>query len=159
LQPILDGFRWLGIHWDEGPEVGGPHAPYFQSERNDRYVAAAERLLASGQAYPDSTDKAVLEAQRKQAEAEKRANIFRGSRRDQDAKANVALYRERPQASLRFKVPAGRSVVVNDLICGRVEVQTDGLSDPVILREPDARGQRRPLYNFATVVDEVDMNI
>src|SRR3954449_8172073 len=53
LQPILDGFRWLGIHWDEGPEIGGPHAPYFQSQRNQRYVQAALDLVAKGQAYPD----------------------------------------------------------------------------------------------------------
>src|SRR5262245_38863641 len=52
LQPILHGFRWMGMQWDEGPEVGGPHAPYFQSQRRDRYRASAERLIASQAAYP-----------------------------------------------------------------------------------------------------------
>src|SRR4051812_9034586 len=55
---ILDGFRWMGMDWDEGPEVGGPHAPYFQGQRNDKYRAAADALVASGHAYRDhSTDK------------------------------------------------------------------------------------------------------
>src|SRR5690606_1117235 len=53
LQPILDGFRWLGIDWDEGPEVGGPHAPYYQSQRQELYRAAVDRLLAVGAAYRD----------------------------------------------------------------------------------------------------------
>ena len=53
LAPILHGLRWLGIDWDEGPEVGGPHAPYYQSQRGDRYQAAVERLLAAGTAYFD----------------------------------------------------------------------------------------------------------
>jgi glutamyl/glutaminyl-tRNA synthetase len=67
LQPILDGFRWLGIDWNEGPTPDGkgnvgPHAPYFQSQRNDCYVAAAMRLLASGHAYPDYATKEEVEA-------------------------------------------------------------------------------------------------
>ena len=53
LLPILDGFRWLGLNWDEGPEVGGPFGPYFQSQRGELYRAAAQRLEASGQAYRD----------------------------------------------------------------------------------------------------------
>src|SRR3954467_12721197 len=72
LQPILDGFRWLGIQWDEGPEVGGPYAPYFQSQRFDRYKAAALKLLETGHAYPDYQTKEELDAARKAAEAEKR---------------------------------------------------------------------------------------
>src|SRR5579864_3822400 len=57
LQPILDGFRWLGITWDEGPEVGGPHAPYFQSQRNQLYVDAALKMIETGHAYPDYMSK------------------------------------------------------------------------------------------------------
>ncbi len=64
LQPILDGFRWLGIHWDEGPEVGGPHAPYFQSQRGELYRKAALKLLETGHAYPDYMTKEELDADR-----------------------------------------------------------------------------------------------
>src|SRR5687768_3395182 len=63
LAPILHGFRWLGIDWDEGPEVGGPHAPYFQSQRSHRYLDAVTKLLASGHAYRDfaTTDEIAVE--------------------------------------------------------------------------------------------------
>src|SRR5205085_5969210 len=66
LQPILDGFRWLGINWDEGPEVGGPHGPYFQSQRNQLYLDAAIQLIANGYAYPCYRTKEEIEAERKE---------------------------------------------------------------------------------------------
>jgi glutamyl-tRNA synthetase len=154
LQPILDGFRWLGIDWDEGPEVGGRYGPYFQSQRNQLYVDAAHRLLQSGHAYPDYLTKEELDAERKQAEAAKRAYLHRGPHRDTPAAENGRLYRERP-TTLRLKVPLGRPpVVVEDLICGRCEQRTDLLGDPVILR-----ADGRALYNFATVVDDAAMGI
>jgi glutamyl-tRNA synthetase len=158
LQPILDGFRWLGIDWDEGPEVGGPVGPYFQSQRNRLYVDAALRLLETGHAYPDYVTKEEVEAQSQAAKAAGKPFVYRGRGRDTPAAECVRLYRERP-AALRFKVPAGRSVVFDDLIRGRVEKQTDVIEDKVILRAPDADGTARPLYNFATVVDDAAMKI
>lgn len=182
LQPILDGFRWLGIDWDEGPEVGGPHAPYFQSQRHDRYLAAALHLLETGHAYPDYQTKEQIDAMRQEAAVQallakkpdasedelarerkealegKRAYYHRGPLRDAEPADNLRAYRERP-APLRLKVPTGRAVVFNDLIRGQVEVQTDLIGDPVILRAPDADGTARSLYNFATVVDDVDFQI
>lgn len=153
LQPILDGFRWLGIKWDEGPEVGGPCAPYYQSQRLDRYKEAALKLLAGGHAYPDYLTKEQLDAERKAADAAKIAYVHRGPLRDTPAEECVRLYAEKP-APLRFKVPLGRLSVVEDLICGHCEQKTDLIGDPVILR-----ADGRALYNFATVVDDVDMNI
>ncbi len=153
LQPILDGFRWLGIQWDEGPEVNGPYAPYFQSQRFDTYKDAALRMLAEGHAYPDYMTKEQLDADRKAAEAAKKPYIHRGPHRDTSPAECVKLYEATP-AALRLKVPAGRSVVIDDIIRGRVEVQTDTIGDPVILR-----ADSRPLYNFAVVVDDVAMKI
>jgi nondiscriminating glutamyl-tRNA synthetase len=153
LQPILDGFRWLGITWDEGPEVGGDHGPYFQSQRNQLYVDAAHRLLESGHAYPDYLTKEEEDGERRQASAAKRPYVRRGPHRETPAEECVRLYRERP-TTLRLKVPLGRTVVVEDLIRGRCEQKTDLMTDPVILR-PDGRA----LYNFATVVDDVAMAI
>src|SRR5437667_8795673 len=72
LQPILDGFRWLGIQWDEGPEVGGPNIPYFQSQRGPNYHDTALRLIDSGHAYPCYTSKEQLDADRKEAEKAKK---------------------------------------------------------------------------------------
>jgi nondiscriminating glutamyl-tRNA synthetase len=153
LQPILDGFRWLGIEWDEGPEIGGPFAPYFQSQRGDTYSAAAMKLLESGHAYPDYVPKEHMDAERKAAEAAKRQFVYRGPGRDLSPSDNVSSSRAKP-APLRLKVPVGKTVVIDDVIRGRVEVQTDTISDPVIVR-----ADGRPLYNFAVVVDDVAMQI
>src|SRR5438067_1817080 len=67
LAPILHGFHWLGFEWDEGPEVGGPYAPYFQSQRTARYQQAVEQLLAGGFAYRDYAGAEDMEAERKEA--------------------------------------------------------------------------------------------
>ena len=69
LEPILEGLKWLGIDWDEGPDVGGPHAPYYQSQRSAGHKAAVERLLASGHAYRDFATPAELDEERKAAQA------------------------------------------------------------------------------------------
>ena len=153
LQPILDGFRWLGIGWDEGPEVNGPYAPYFQSQRDHLYQEAARQLLASGHAYPCYRSKEELDAERKAAEVAKKPYVHRGEHRATPPERCVELFREKATA-LRLKVPVGETVVLQDLIRGKVEWQTDLLGDPVILR-PDGRA----LYNFATVVDDVAMKI
>src|SRR5204862_355592 len=94
LLPILDGFRWLGMNWDEGPTLDGadsvgPHAPYFQSQRNHLYVEAARKLLEAGHAYPDYMTKDQLDADRKAAEVAKRAYVHRGPNRDVPAVENV----------------------------------------------------------------------
>ena len=110
LQPILDGFRWLGIHWDEGPEVGGPYGPYFQSERVEIYQAAAMNLLETGHAYPDYMTKEELDAERKAAEAAKRPYVHRGPHRDTPAAENVQCTgRGRRRSGSRCRSAASRS--------------------------------------------------
>ena len=194
--PILEGFRWLGLDWDEGPADDGvnsfgPFAPYFQSRRNDTYVAAAVKLIAAGHAYPDYLTKdeqtqdridkhlvaftsanpgasaGQLEKEMEAAAKGQRPYQFRGLLRNSDPADNLRIYRECP-GPVRFKVPTGRKVAVTDLIRSRgkdnapgvVEFDTDGIGDPVILRGPDpADGVCRPLYNFATVVDEIAMGV
>ncbi len=153
LQPILDGFRWLGIHWDEGPEVEGPYGPYFQSQKLERYRQAARQLVAAGHAYPDLSTKEQLDTARKAAEAAKKPYIHRGPERDLAPAEAERLLAERP-LPVRLKVPLGRKLVLQDRIRGAVEWQTDLISDPVILR-----ADGRALYNFATVVDDVDLQI
>ncbi len=194
--PVLEGFRWLGLDWDEGPtddgvESVGPYAPYFQSRRNETYVAAAVKLIAAGHAYPDYLTKdeqtqdridkhlktfhaanpgasaGQVEKEKDAAAKGQRPYTFRGMLRNSDPADNLRIYRESP-GPVRFKVPTGRKVVVTDLIrsrgkdnvAGVVEFDTDGIGDPVILRGPDpADGVCRPLYNFATVVDEIAMKM
>jgi glutamyl-tRNA synthetase len=149
---ILDGFRWMGMDWDEGPEVGGPHGPYFQSQRAASYRGAAERLLDSGHVYRDYSTESQRAAEKAEAESRKRAYRFR---RKPLADADLARFEAegRPYA-LRFQVPPGRKLVIPDLIKGDVEQMSDEIGDFVIVR-PDGT----PLYNFATVVDDAEMAI
>jgi glutamyl-tRNA synthetase len=149
---ILDGFRWIGIDWDEGPEVGGSFAPYYQSERAERYRKAAARLLESGHVYRDYSTDAERAAEKSAAEREKRAYRFR--RKELSAQQAIQFEAEGRPHALRFQVPPGRMLVLHDLIKGDVEFSTDEIHDFVIVR-PDGS----PLYNFASVVDDVDMEI
>jgi glutamyl-tRNA synthetase len=153
LQPILDGFRWLGINWDEGPEVGGPYGPYFQSQRNEFYIQAALRLLETGHAYPDYLSREQLDAERKAAEKAKQSYVHRGPHRVTAAAECVRLYRDKP-TTLRLKVPLNQTVAINDLIRREVQWDSNTIGDPVILR-----ADGRALYNFATVVDDAAMKI
>ncbi len=149
---ILDGFRWMGMDWDEGPEAGGPHGPYFQSQRADRYRKATEALIAGGHVYRDYSTQEERDADRREAEAFKRAYRFR---RKPVSDADLARFEaEGRPYGLRFEVPLGRTLVLNDLIKGPVEQKTDEIGDFVIVR-PDGT----PLYNFASVIDDADMQI
>lgn len=155
-QVILRAMRWLGLDWDEGPEVGGEHGPYAQTERLDLYREAAERLLAEGRAYPCFCTPEQLEADREAARARK--DPFQGyQRRCRDidpAEARRRMDSGEPY-TIRIKVPADRGdVVVNDAVHGRVVFDAKELDDFVIFRSDGT-----PTYNFATVVDDALMGI
>lgn len=164
VKPILDGFDWLGIDWDEGPtkdasgDSFGPHKPYFQGQRNDLYVAAAMKLMAEGKAYPDYTPPEKQDADRKAADKAKRAYVHRGSNRDVAPAENVRQYNAKPAAVL-LKIEDGKTVTFHDHVRGRVDVKTDTIRDPALLRAPAANGVCAALYSFATVVDEADFGI
>ncbi len=164
VKPILDGFAWLGMNWDEGPtadgsgESFGPHAPYFQSQRNDKYVEAAMKLMAAGCAYPDYTTQAEQDQRREIAQRMKKAYVHRGSNRDVPPEENLRQYKEKP-APVLLRVPEGEVVVFEDHVRGRVEVNTDTIRDPALLRAPNEKGVTGALYSFATVVDEIDFGI
>ena len=154
LGPILRAFKWLGLTWDEGPEVGGSFAPYFQSQRGDLYRAAAERLLQERKAYRCFETKEQIDQDRKQAEAEKRPYL--SARRSLELSATQVeqfLAEGRPHV-IRFLVPREQKVVIDDQIRGRVEWDAGLMADPVIMR-----GDGSPLYNFATVIDDSQMQI
>ncbi len=155
-QIILRAMRWLGLDWDEGPEVGGDFGPYAQTERLDLYREAAERLLAEGKAYPCFCTPEQLEADREAARARK--DPFQGyQRRCRNIPADEA--RARMEAgepyTIRIKVPEDRGdVVVDDAVHGRVTFAAKELDDFVIFRSDGT-----PTYNFATVVDDAAMGI
>ncbi len=144
---IFEGLRWLGLDWDEGPEVGGPHGPYFQMERLDVYEAHAERLIAEGKAYACYCTREELEAARRKAEAEKRQHRYPGTCREKP------YDKSRPHV-VRFRVPEAGSTGFDDLVKGHIETPNETLQDEVILRS-----DRVPLYNFGAVVDDLTMKV
>ncbi|MFO0944527.1 MAG: glutamate--tRNA ligase [Planctomycetota bacterium] len=150
---ILDGFRWLGMQWDEGPEVGGPYGPYFQSQRRENHEMALVALIEAGLAYPCQAKPEELEAQREAAKAAKQPFVYRGPLRDLPPDEALGIYREQ-RTALRFKVPVGQTTVLDDKIRGKVEWQTDLLGDFTI-----ARSGGDPLYNLASIVDDIDIQI
>ncbi len=154
LEPILRGLRWLGIDWDEGPEVGGPHGPYYQSQRRDKYQAAVEALLARGFAYRDYATPEEIQAERKAAEGEKRP--FRYSRRwmAETADDRARFEAEGRTSVVRLKMPDEGKLAIDDLVRGRVEFDWAGEQDHIVQRADGSC-----LYHLASVVDDHDMQI
>lgn len=154
LGPIFRAFEWLGLNWDEGPKVGGPFEPYYQSQRNHLYQEAVDRLLSEGKAFKDFDPPEVTAEDRKQAEAAKRTyiNVRRSLQLSPDE-------REQLEASgrpfvVRFLVPRDQKIAIDDAVRGHVEWDCSLMPDPVIMRSNGTF-----LYNFATVVDDVQMKI
>jgi glutamyl-tRNA synthetase len=155
LQPILDGLRWLGIDWDEGPEVGGPNSPYFQSQRTESHRAAVEALLASGHAYVDYATTEEIAAER-QAALDSKEGVFRYSRRWMaETPADRARFEaEGRKGFVRLKMPSEGSLIIDDLVRGRVEFEWAREQDHVIQRADGS-----PLYHLASIVDDYAMGI
>jgi len=154
LEPILSGLRWLGIDWDEGPGVGGPHAPYFQSQRSERHRAAAAELVASGHAYRDFARPEELDEERKAAQAAGLPFLY--SRRFAAFnEADAARFEaEGRQSVVRLKMPREGSLVIDDAVRGRVEFAWEREQDHVIQRADGSC-----LYHLASVVDDHDLEI
>jgi nondiscriminating glutamyl-tRNA synthetase len=151
---ILHDLRWLGLHWDEGPDVGGPHGPYRQSERLHLYVSYANELIAAGHAYYCFCSAERLEADRRAALANGLPPRYAGRCRA----LPLARARERVNAGeravVRFRVPEDRNITFTDLVRGEVTFDTGVIGDPVLLRS-----DQQPAYNFAVVVDDSLMEV
>jgi glutamyl-tRNA synthetase len=150
---IFDSMKWLGLDWDEGPGVGGPHAPYFQTERLDKYRAAGAALLRSGHAYRCFCHPDDLKAERAAAEAAGAAwNYDRRcyKRAPEDVAAKLAA--GEPNA-IRFLVPPGITTF-DDLVHGPIEFDNANIEDFVVIRSDNY-----PTYHLSVVVDDVDMAI
>jgi glutamyl-tRNA synthetase len=154
LAPILHGFRWLGIDWDEGPEVGGPYAPYYQSQRSARYQAAVDRLLAGGFAYRDYTTTEEIQAEREAAQAEKRPFLYSRRWMAETAEEQAAFAAQGRQAVVRLKMPRAGTLVIDDLVRGQVEFDWAREQDHVVQRADGSC-----LYHLASVVDDFDFEI
>ena len=143
---IYESLHWLGLDWDEGPDKGGPDGPYRQSERLDLYKEHAARLLTEGKAYRCFCTPEELDAERKQAQAEKRA--YRYSRR-----CLTNPPEGRSEFTVRFKVPGGE-VKFKDMIRGEMSFDADLIGDFIIVKSDGF-----PTYNFASPVDDAAMKI
>jgi glutamyl-tRNA synthetase len=152
---ILEDLRWLGIGWDEGPDVGGPYGPYRQTERGPLYQEHAQRVLERGAAYPCYCTRDEIEADRQLAAAEHRPPRYSGRCRNLTPAERRQREAEGRTSTLRFRVPEGHPrIVVDDLVLGRVEFDPADLDDFIIQRSDGS-----PLYNFANVVDDHGMRI
>ena len=156
---ILDGLHWLGLGWDEGPEVAGeaargPHAPYRQMERLPTYAAAAERLLAADQAYPCYCTPEQLDTDRKAQEAGKQAPRYVGRCANLTREERAAREAEGRRGALRFRVGEG-VVAFDDIVRGRVQIDVSNLGGDFVI----VRADGSPLYNFTVVVDDAAMDI
>ena len=154
LAPIFRAFRWLGLNWDEGPDVGGEFGPYYQSKRTHLYQAAIDRLLAEGKAFRDYDTAEQTAADRAAAEGAKQPFLnVRRSLDLTDAQRQQFDAEGRPHV-VRFLVPRNTKVSVDDAVRGHVEWDCSLMSDPVLMRSNGSF-----LYNFATVVDDAHMQI
>ncbi|MBN2170602.1 MAG: glutamate--tRNA ligase [Candidatus Krumholzibacteriota bacterium] len=149
---LMDGLRWLGLDWDEGPDIGGPCGPYRQSERLYLYHETAQALMERGLAYPCFCREEDLEAKRERAMAEGRPPRYDGACARIDPPV-AAMRAESEPHSVRFRVPE-REVQVPDLLRGEVVFGVEAVGDFILLR-PDGM----PVYNFACVVDDAAMEI
>jgi len=150
---VLDDLRWLGLDWDEGPDLGGPHGPYRQSERLAVYREWAGRLAAAAQAYPCFCTDAELEVRRQAALAAGRPPQYDGHCRSLSSEGREAARREGRPESVRFAVAPG-DWVLDDLVRGEVRFPEGMVGDFVLLRSSGL-----PTYNFACVVDDAGMEI
>lgn len=141
---VLESLRWLGLDWDEGVGVGGPHGTYRQSDRLDRYREAAQALVEAGAAYHDDRSPEDLEPLRQKA---------------QEERLHPGHYIRRPETpatagAIRMEIPQGESVVFDDLVRGTVSFEPRDLDDYVILRSDGT-----PTYHLASTVDDIDYSI
>lgn len=154
LDQILSSMRWLGLSWDEGPDVGGPHGPYRQTERMEFYQQAANVLIERGLVYKCFCTPEELALQREEARRTGRAIAYDGRCAHLTEAKQAALEASGRKAALRLKVDRKGSVTLDDVIRGEVTFQREVLEDLVIMKSNGL-----PTYNFACVVDDHQMGI
>ena len=151
---IIADLRWLGLDWNEGPDVGGPCGPYRQSERLHLYESYANELVADGHAYHCFCTREQLDVERRAAVEAGQPARYSGRCRSITREAAEARIAAGERPALRFRVPENREIVFTDAVRGSVRFHTEVIGDPVIVR---ADGM--PAYNFAVVVDDALMGI
>ena len=150
---LLEDLKWLGLDWDEGPDVGGPYGPYRQSDRMQIYQTAAERLVQGGKAYYCFCTTEELERDREQAMKEGRQPIYSGKCRGLDQAEAEQRRAAGEAAAIRLKIPE-HPIKFHDIVRGDVEFPSESVSDPIIMRSNGV-----PVYNYVVVIDDAEMKI
>ena len=155
VEQLKRSLRWIGLEWDEGPEVGGPYGPYRQTERFDLYREAARKLLDSGAAYHDFAAPEELTRFREEARAAGRQPIYTGGLyRGMDPEEAQRRIEAGEPYTVRMKTPREGQTIVDDIIRGPVVFENANLEDFVLMKSTNT-----PTYNFAAVVDDAMMKI
>ncbi|QOI44263.1 glutamate--tRNA ligase [Leptospira interrogans serovar Canicola] len=150
---ILESLKWLGVHWDEGPEVGGEYSPYIQSQRLNIYKEYTEKLLKEKKAYRCFCTQEELEAKKKQSEAMGVPYIYDGLHANMSDEEVQEKLKQGIPYSVRFKTPS-KTLIINDIIQGKVKFETKLIGDFIIVKSDGF-----PSYNYAVVVDDALMKI
>ncbi|WP_392478347.1 glutamate--tRNA ligase [Nostoc sp. C110] len=148
---ILEGLRWLGLSWDEGP--------FFQSQRLYLYKEAVQKLLDQGLAYRCYTTSEELEALREAQKARGEAPRYDNRHRNLTPEQRTAFEAEGRSYVIRFKIEDGREIVWNDLVRGKMSWRGSDLGGDMVIARASEEGSGQPLYNFVVVVDDIDMQI
>lgn len=151
---ICAALKWLGITWDEGVDIGGPYAPYKQTQRLDTYIAYAQELVESGKAYYCYCSDKELEAQRQVLTDKNETPRYTGRCHELSVEEQELLKLEGRKPTVRFKVPANQEIIIPDMVRGVVKFDSNGVGDFVIVKSDGI-----PTYNYAVVVDDYLMNI
>ncbi len=153
-EELIEGLRWLGIEYDEGPDIGGPYGPYRQSERREIYHEHAWKLVERGHAFPCFCSPERLEQVRQQQIANKQNPRYDGACRDLDPDEARRRVRAGEKYVIRFKMPKEGSITVTDLLRGPITTDNAALDDSVLLKSDGM-----PTYHLAAMVDDHLMGI
>lgn len=151
---ILESLQWLGMEWDEGPDVGGPYGPYRQTERLDTYDTYARRLLDEKKAYYCYCSEEELEAERQEYLAKGELPRYSGKCYCLPAEEREKYEAQGRKPVIRFRVPENQDIIINDLVRGQVIFESNGIGDFVIVKSDGI-----PTYNYAVVIDDYLMKI
>jgi len=154
VEAILDGLRWLGLDWDEGPDVGGKYGPYIQSQRLELYHQAVQRLVSQGDAYYCYCSPQRLEEMRAEQVRRKHPPGYDRHCRDLTQEERAEKEAEGIIPVVRFKMPLEEQTRFNDLVWGEVKFENSTLDDLILLKSDGY-----PTYNLANVVDDHAMEI
>ncbi len=153
-EELLNGLRWLGLNWDEGPDKGGPHGPYRQSERKDIFSRFAEQLVEQGDAYNCFCSSERLNQVRRERQNKKLSTHYDGLCRNLSEKEKVARIKEGMPYVIRFKSPKEGQTIVRDLIRGEIVFDNSNLDDFILVKSDGWA-----LYHLAAIVDDKQMGI